>query len=110
MTYWLTPQVQVSQRATANLAHLIYQNHLQQPPIQVSREGVKLAYSHHQRGENTSDTIDEDIERHKKGIIVRHNINEYRIHGLFGGDFNLTVWIGSLNLNHAILTLTHKMN
>ena len=37
----------------------------------------------------------------------------YRIHGLFGGDFNLAVWrifIGSPNLNHAVLTHTHKMN
>ena len=36
----------------------------------------------------------------------------YRIRGLFGGDFNLVVWqifIGSPNLNHAILTCTHKM-
>ena len=38
---------------------------------------------------------------------------KYRIHGLFGGDFNLAVWqifIGSPNLNHAVLTCTHKMN
>ena len=37
----------------------------------------------------------------------------YRIRGLFGGDFNLVVWrifIGSPNLNHAVLTCTHKMN
>ena len=37
----------------------------------------------------------------------------YRIHGLFGGDFNLAVWrifIGSPNLNHAVLTCTHEMN
>ena len=38
---------------------------------------------------------------------------KYRICGLFGGDFNLAVWqifIGSPNLNHAVLTRTHKMN
>ena len=37
----------------------------------------------------------------------------YRIRGLFGGDFNLAVWqkfIGLPNLNHAVLTRTHKMN
>ena len=37
----------------------------------------------------------------------------YRIRGLFGGDFNLVVrriFIGSPNLNHAVLTHTHEMN
>ena len=37
----------------------------------------------------------------------------YHICGLFGGDFNLAVWqifIGSPNLNHAVLTRTHEMN
>ena len=37
----------------------------------------------------------------------------YRVRGSFGGDFNLVVWqifIGSPNLNHAVLTRTHKMN
>ena len=37
----------------------------------------------------------------------------YHIRGLFGSDFNLVVWqifIGSLNLNYAILTFTHEMN
>ena len=37
----------------------------------------------------------------------------YCIRGLFGGDFNLAVWqifVGSPNLNHAVLTRTHKMN
>ena len=37
----------------------------------------------------------------------------YRICGLFGGDFNSAVWqifIGSPNLNHAVLTRTHEMN
>ena len=43
------------------------------------------------------------------------HINEpiYRIRGLFGCDFNLAVWqifIGSPNINHAVLTCTHKMN
>ena len=35
------------------------------------------------------------------------------VRGLFGSDFNLAVWqifIGSPNLNYAILTPTHKMN
>ena len=44
---------------------------------------------------------------------VSHIITIYRIGGLFGGDFNLAVWrifIGSPNLNHAVLTRTHKMN
>ena len=49
-------------------------------------------------------------------MMISHIIytnNSYRIPGLFGGDFNLAVWqifIGSPNLNHAILTLTHEMN
>ena len=37
----------------------------------------------------------------------------YRIRGLFGGGFNLAVWqifIGSPNLNHAVLPRTHEMN
>ena len=37
----------------------------------------------------------------------------YRIRGLFGSDFNLAVWqifVGSPNLNHAVLTCTHEMN
>ena len=37
----------------------------------------------------------------------------YRICGLFGGDFNLAVWrffIGSPNLNYAVLTRTYEMN
>ena len=37
----------------------------------------------------------------------------YRIRGLFGGDFNLGVWrifIWSPNLNHTILSRTHEMN
>ena len=40
-------------------------------------------------------------------------MGNYCIRGLFGGDFNLAVWqffIGLLNLNHAVLTRTHKMN
>ena len=38
---------------------------------------------------------------------------DYRICGLFGSNFNLAVWsnfIGSPNLNYAVLTPTHKMN
>ena len=45
--------------------------------------------------------------------IVYIYSNLYRIRGLFGGDFNLAVWqifIGLPNLNHAVLTRTHKMN
>ena len=37
----------------------------------------------------------------------------YCICGLFGDDFNFAVWrifIGSPNLNHAILTHTYEMN
>ena len=37
----------------------------------------------------------------------------YRIHGLFGGNFNLAVWrifIDLPNLNHTILTHIHEMN
>ena len=40
-------------------------------------------------------------------------VSIYRIHGLFGGDFNWVVWqifIDSQNLNYAILTPTHEMN
>ena len=40
-------------------------------------------------------------------------IEVYRICGLFGGDFNVAVcqiFIGSPNLNHAVLTRTHEMN
>ena len=47
-------------------------------------------------------------------IIMMHvYIYIYRIRGLFGGNFNLTVWqifISSPNLNHAVLTCTHEMN
>ena len=49
-----------------------------------------------------------------KPIVALHLIcSYYRIRGLFGGDFNLAVWrifIGSPNLNYAVLTRTHKMN
>ena len=48
---------------------------------------------------------------------IQHLTNDiimsYHIHGLFGGDFNLAVWqifIGSPNLNHAVLPRTHEMN
>ena len=37
----------------------------------------------------------------------------YTVYVVFGGDFILVVWqvfIGSLNLNHAVLTHTHGMN
>ena len=47
------------------------------------------------------------------GDLPRVLSGAYRIRGLFGGDFNLAVWrifIGSPNLNHAVLTRTHKMN
>ena len=46
-------------------------------------------------------------------IFAFEQITKYRIRGLFGGDFNLTVWrifIGLPNLNHTILTRTHEMN
>ena len=47
--------------------------------------------------------------------VDRHSTihTKYRIRGLFGDDFNLVVWkifIGSPNLNRAILTFTHEMN
>ena len=37
---------------------------------------------------------------------------KYRMHGLFGGDFNLAVWqifIGSPNLSCTIVTPTHEI-
>ena len=53
---------------------------------------------------------DELYRLHTKLKFPRYT---YHIHGLFGGDFNLAVWqifIGSPNLNHAVLTRTHEMN
>ena len=44
---------------------------------------------------------------------MKSKVSYYHIRGLFGGDFNLVVWrifIGSPNLNYAVLTPTHEMN
>ena len=44
---------------------------------------------------------------------LMHIILTYRIRDLFGSDFNMAVWrifIGSPNLNHAVLSRTYEMN
>ena len=55
-----------------------------------------------------------NFTHHYYSVMVSFVVSKnHRIHGLFGGDFNLAVWrifIGSPNLNHAVLTRTHEMN
>ena len=46
-------------------------------------------------------------------IVQNFDGGKYCIHGLFGGDFNLTVWqifIGLPNLNYTVVTPTHETN
>ena len=63
-------------------------------------------------------TIEQRLHTFFRIMQVTSFMNAYmdslhRISGLFGGNFNLAVWrifIRLPNLNHAVLTCTHKMN